>query len=73
MAEQVSEEKLRKLKVLLSKNKGQTPVEFTVHVDGSMYRVMLPNEYWVSFSSELQDALFKLFSPMNVSFRSFNG
>lgn len=70
-ADQVSAEKLKKLKALLREHKGATPIEFTVHVDGSMYRVLLPNEYWVSFSSQLQDALFKLFSPMNVGFRGF--
>ncbi|MGB4305398.1 MAG: DNA polymerase III subunit alpha [Coprothermobacter proteolyticus] len=72
-SEQVSVEKLKKLKVLLKQHKGPTPVEFTVHLDGSIYRVLLPNSYWVSFTAELQEALFSLFNPMNVSFRSFGG
>jgi len=62
-SEQVSVEKLKKLKVLLKQHKGPTPVEFTVHLDGSIYRVLLPNSYWVSFTAELQEALFSLFQP----------
>ncbi|NPV89038.1 DNA polymerase III subunit alpha [Coprothermobacteraceae bacterium] len=70
---QITLERLKQLRRLIETHRGITPIEFAVHLDGSIFRIMLPNTYWVNVDSAFEKALFEILSPMNVHFRRLNG